>query len=73
MLTNQALGGHAVAVTGTGGEGIVPPDLSPLRGREVFIAYDCDKAGRSGSAELTAALRKVRAWASRAPTPSRPS
>jgi hypothetical protein len=59
MLTNQALGGHAVAVTGTGGEGIVPPDLSMLRGREVFVCYDCDKAGRDGAAKLAAALRKV--------------
>ncbi|PZQ89164.1 MAG: hypothetical protein DI534_10460 [Leifsonia xyli] len=63
MLTNQALGGHAVAVTATGGEGIVPPDLSPLRGREVFVAYDCDDAGREGSAKLAAALRKAGATA----------
>jgi len=59
MLTYQRAGEHVVAVTATGGEGIVPPELSMFANREVFIAYDCDSAGRAGSEKLAAALRKV--------------
>lgn len=59
VLTNQQMAGHAVAVTATGGEGTVPPDLSPLAGREVFVAYDCDDAGRAGAVKIATPVGKV--------------
>lgn len=59
MLTNQKAGAYAVAVTATGGEGVVPPELSMFANREVFVGYDCDDAGRAGADKLATALRKV--------------
>lgn len=49
LLVNQHGTGRVVAVTGTGGAGTPPRDLSALSGREVFVAYDADDAGRKGA------------------------
>jgi len=49
LLVNQRGAGQVVAVTGTGGAGTPPRDLSALSGREVFVAYDADDAGRKGA------------------------
>ena len=59
LLANQEGAGRFVAVTGTGGAPNVPKDLTPLRGREVVIAYDADDAGRAGAAKLADALRNL--------------
>jgi P4 family phage/plasmid primase-like protien len=50
-------------VSGTGGAGAPPSitELEPLRGRDVVIAYDCDKAGRAGSRKLAGWLETVAA------------
>ena len=43
---------HGINAVGTtGGAGTVPPVelLAPLRERQVFIAFDCDDAGRAGA------------------------
>lgn len=46
------------AVGTTGGAGTVPSVdlLHPLRGRTVFIAFDCDEAGRTGAEKWAARL-----------------
>jgi len=59
LLANQHADGRWVAVSGTGGAGNVPRDLTPLRGRDVRIAYDSDKPGREGAAKLSARLRGI--------------
>jgi hypothetical protein len=48
-----------VAVTGTGGASAPPSDLDALRDRRVYIAYDCDDAGRSGAHKVAALLNEV--------------
>ena len=63
LLTQQKLGKGFAVVTGTGGEGYVPLDLSPLLGREVFVAYDLDEAGQLGAAKAVEALRAAGARA----------
>ncbi|MFM9920598.1 AAA family ATPase [Lacisediminihabitans sp. H27-G8] len=52
ILAQQQSEGLFVAVTGTGGAGVAPKDLSPLAGREVFVAYDLDDPGRKGAAKI---------------------
>ncbi len=52
-----ALDRGLVAVTGTGGASTPPADLGKLAGRDVYVAYDCDEAGRNGAEKLAAALR----------------
>lgn len=59
LLAEQEADGQYVAVTGTGGAGTPPADLSALAKREVFIAYDCDVAGREGAAKVAAKLREA--------------
>lgn len=62
ILTNQALAGFpVVALAVTGGAGSVPRYLDDVKGREVFIAFDCDDAGSKGAQKLGDALRKVAA------------
>lgn len=56
LLANQESDGLFVAVTGTGGAQSPPRDLTLLKNRQVFIAYDCDKAGRDGAEKLRARL-----------------
>lgn len=56
LLANQDSNGLFVAVTGTGGAKSPPHDLSILKNRQVFIAYDCDKAGRAGAEKLETRL-----------------
>ncbi|GAB3535908.1 hypothetical protein GCM10027403_14840 [Arthrobacter tecti] len=56
LLANQKSDGLFVAVTGTGGASTPPRDLSILKNRQVFVAYDCDKAGREGAEKLKARL-----------------
>lgn len=63
ILANQEMAPLAVAVTGTGGAGTPPRDLSALAGRDVFIAYDLDDAGRTGAEKVAERLRKVGASA----------
>lgn len=48
-----------IAVTGTGGAGTPPKDLSPLVDRSVYVVYDCDKAGRDGARKAAEALLPV--------------
>jgi hypothetical protein len=64
VLADQHSNGQYVAVTGTSGATTVPRDLSVLHGREVFVAYDLDDAGRIGAKKVQAALEKagVRAY-----------
>lgn len=52
LLGNQEARGRFVAITGTGGANTPPPDLSSLKNRRVFIAYDCDSAGAAGAEKL---------------------
>ncbi|MFF2348085.1 AAA family ATPase [Pseudarthrobacter sp. NPDC058119] len=52
LLANQEAKGLFVAITGTGGAKTPPPDLSSLKNRRVFIAYDCDSAGAAGAEKL---------------------
>lgn len=59
LLANQEGLGLFVAVTGTGGATNPPRDLGTLRGREVFVAYDADDAGRKGAVVVQAALEKA--------------
>ena len=63
LLAEQESEGRYVAVTGTGGGGTPPQDLSMLSGREVFVAYDCDDTGRKGADKVAARLREVGATA----------
>lgn len=63
LLAEQESRGLYVAVTGTGGAGTPPVDLSMLAKREVFIAYDCDEAGRDGAAKVARKLHAVGAIA----------
>lgn len=57
LLAEQESEGRYVAVTGTGGAGTPPEDLSMLANREVFIAYDCDESGRKGAEKVVERLR----------------
>lgn len=52
-----------LALTGTGGAGNLPKDLVRLKGREVFVAYDCDEPGRDGAAKVAEALTEIGATA----------
>lgn len=47
--------------SGTGGASACPPDLDPMRGRDVVIAYDCDEPGRIGARKLAGQLLGVAA------------
>ncbi|MBG6238208.1 hypothetical protein IWX78_001163 [Mycetocola sp. CAN_C7] len=51
-LANQESNGLYVAISGTGGAGNAPRDLSPLQNREVFVAYDNDDAGAKGAQKI---------------------
>ena len=53
----------AWCASGTGGAGAPPSvqELEPLRGRDVVIAYDCDKAGKAGARKLAGWLETVAA------------
>ncbi len=59
LLAEQESAGLYVAVTGTGGAGTPPADLSLLANREVFIAYDLDLAGDGGAVKVAEKLRSV--------------
>ncbi|WP_168209211.1 AAA family ATPase [Agromyces intestinalis] len=59
ILANQIGAGRFVAVSGTGGAGVDPADLSSLAGREVFIGYDNDDAGEKGGHRIAEKLRKL--------------
>lgn len=59
LLAEQESEGLYVAVTGTGGAGTSPVDLSMLADREVFVAYDCDESGHNGAEKVAARLREV--------------
>lgn len=48
-----------VAVSGTGGAGNPPKDLTALAERPVYVAYDCDAAGRTGAMKVAARLVSV--------------
>lgn len=48
-----------VAVTGTGGAGNVPANLDLLAGREVYIGYDADEAGRKGASAVAKRLAEL--------------
>jgi len=63
LLGEQESEGRYVAVAVTGGAGTVPINLSRLSGREVFIAFDLDDAGRAGAQKMLTALREVGARA----------
>jgi len=63
VLADQHSNGLYVAITGTSGAKSAPRDLSLLRGREVFVAYDLDDAGRAGAKKVQAALEKAGARA----------
>lgn len=63
MLLWQKAAGRLAVATGTGGAPNVPRDLSALKGREVFVAYDLDDAGAAGAQKFAAAARKVGAAA----------
>jgi hypothetical protein len=63
LLANQESEGKFVAVTGTGGASVPPRDLHRLAGREVFVAYDCDQAGRDGAEKVAASLSEFGATA----------
>lgn len=54
LLLWQESAGRLAVVTGTGGAGTPPPDVSALRGREVWVAYDNDDAGRKGAEKFAA-------------------
>lgn len=54
--------GGKSAVTGTGAEGTVPrlEDCEMvLKASEIYIIYDCDKAGRAGAKKLSRSLMKI--------------
>lgn len=59
LLAEQESEGRYVAVTGTGGAGTPPEDLSMLANREVFVGYDCDETGRKGAEKVAERLRDV--------------
>jgi P4 family phage/plasmid primase-like protien len=64
LLTGQEFleDGLAVeVVSGTGGAENPPANLERLRNRDVYIAYDCDDAGRSGAVKLAERLAGVAA------------
>ncbi|SMH30664.1 Toprim domain-containing protein [Rathayibacter oskolensis] len=63
LLTLQKGDGRFLALTGTGGAANPPRDLSALAGREVFVAYDADKAGVSGAKKVQERLVAVGATA----------
>nr|WP_281357272.1 bifunctional DNA primase/helicase [Rathayibacter agropyri] len=63
LKTLQESGGQFLALTGTGGAHNPPRDLSPLAGREVFVAYDADDAGRKGAQKVRERLVKAGATA----------
>jgi hypothetical protein len=56
ILAGQIGAGRFVAVTGTGGAGTPPKDLSPLAGRAVYVCYDLDDAGAKGAQKMLARL-----------------
>ncbi len=62
LLWQEATGRLAVA-TSTNGEGSVPRNLEPLRGREIWVVYDNDDAGREGAAKFAAAAQQQGATA----------
>jgi hypothetical protein len=62
LLWQEAQGRLAV-VTGTGGSGKPPADVSALRGREVWVAYDNDDAGRHGAEKFAAHAKAAGALA----------
>jgi P4 family phage/plasmid primase-like protien len=51
----------ALSVCSTNGEGSLPrlEDAEYLTGRDVYVVYDCDKAGRKGARKFAAAACKV--------------
>lgn len=57
LLADQESAGKYVAITGTGGAGTPPDDLSRLARREVFVCYDADDAGREGARKIAERLR----------------
>jgi hypothetical protein len=57
LLTRQMLGGRVAVVTSTDGEGNLPRDLAVFAGREVFVTYDLDNAGRAGAKKAAQKLR----------------
>ncbi|WIB33923.1 AAA family ATPase [Curtobacterium sp. MCSS17_005] len=57
LLANQESEGLFVAATGTGGSSQPPQNLELLGGRDVFVAYDADEAGRSGAQKVVVRLR----------------
>lgn len=59
LLAQQESDGRYVAVSGTGGAKNVPADIDVLVGREVYIGYDCDEAGREGAAKVSKQLREL--------------
>lgn len=61
LVANQESQGLLVAITVTGGATTVPKDLGALAGREVFVAYDCDKAGIAGAVKIQEALAEIAA------------
>jgi len=58
LLAHQESDRQFVVISGTGGAGTPPRDLSPLDGRDVFIAYDCDDPGTAGAEKLARVLRE---------------
>jgi len=64
LLTGQEFGAAGLVstcITGTHGAASIPTsaELERLRGRDVFIAYDCDQAGRRGARKLAGALEST--------------
>ena len=59
LLAQQEGKGRYVAVTGTGGAGAAPGDLTLVKGREVFVAYDLDDAGRKGALKVVEKLLRA--------------
>lgn len=49
LLANQKSNGQFIAITGTGGAGKPPEDLSMFKGRTIYLAFDCDDAGTKGA------------------------
>lgn len=51
----------ALAVCSTNGEGSLPrlEDAEYLKGRDVYVVFDCDAAGRKGAKKFAAASKKI--------------
>lgn len=47
------------AVSGTGGASNLPPDLTALSGKRVYLTFDCDEAGRVGSVKWAKRLLDI--------------